>query len=624
MFRRIPFAALLLVAVAATAWYGFFFFGDNFVAYFPMKLLTSQSWRHGEVPYWNFFLSAGQPLAGNPNALAFYPLDVLYLLLPAHVAFNLHFLIHAIGGAFAMRALCLARGTSRESATFAAIVYALSGVVISSFAFYNLVVAVAMIPLALLAVERRSVPLLGVAFGLLILAAEPVTLLGALIPVAISSWRRFPIRSLAMSVAISAIVAAPQLIAFFEISGDVNRTAGIDPANVLGTALSLKRIAEIFVWPLSGSLMDPQGGAHRVRLFSTIFIGVIALPALWITLRKRSRFVFAALVLLFLAASNPIVTAAVIRFEWLRLGRYPEKFVLPMTVVIVMLIGEYFDRARFRKAWIAITLLPLAWAAYRAMPIDWFSLYHYPQVTPRRAFIRPDPKTGIVSAREEARQRTRDLEPLWAMPIGINYLMMPAGDGIQSRLTYIAVSRFHNGPVKTPYLQIAGADVPGALPEAMIVPRTVIANSVHEAVRVIESPAFDPHRVAVAPFAFASAPARITKYQREGQTITIDVDARGPALLFVNQTYFKSWVAMIDGEELPIVSLDLDRLGVLVPQSGRVVLRFGRYRVAVAIATALSFLTVAAIFLRELIEKRNRGAGEVERSGDDDVSLGRV
>src|SRR6185369_6714954 len=106
------------------SWFGFFFFRDNFSTHYPIKVLSQRAFQSGEVPWWNFADGGGQPLAGNPNTLTFYPDNILYLFLPAHVAFNLHFLIHLAIAFFAMRAL------TRSS--FAASMYALSGIAVSA------------------------------------------------------------------------------------------------------------------------------------------------------------------------------------------------------------------------------------------------------------------------------------------------------------------------------------------------------------------------------------------------------------------------------------------------------------------------------------------------------------
>src|SRR5436190_90698 len=165
------------IAFALVAQFGFFFYRDNFSTHYPLKVLSAASFRTFEIPYWDFNDSGGQPLAGNPGAQTFYPDNLLYLFLPVHTAFNLHFLLHLALAFFAMRALC--------RSTFAATVYVLSGVVISSFAFYNFIVYAALIPLALYAAERRSWRLLGVACGLMGLAAEPVLIFAAAIAILI-------------------------------------------------------------------------------------------------------------------------------------------------------------------------------------------------------------------------------------------------------------------------------------------------------------------------------------------------------------------------------------------------------------------------------------------------------
>lgn len=618
MSLRILVIVLVAAAMLTISWLGFFFFRDNFATTLPLKAVAVEAWRAGEIPYWNSLYKGGQPLAGNPGMLTFYPSNVLYLFLPLHVAFNLHFLVHILIGGLAMRALCLARGTSRHAALFAAAVYMLSGVMISSTCLYNQIVNVAVLPLALLGVERRSAPLLGAACGLMALAGEPMVIVGTALILAIAAWRRLDLKTIVVAAFIAIVIASPALIAVTEISGQAERTTGLDPANVLGTALSPVRIAEIFVWPFSGFLIDAGGGAARMRMFSTLFVGLIGIPALF----RRSRYVAMVLLMLFLAAENPLVTSAVVRFEWLRFGRYPEKFVIPLTAALVVLIAEHFHRTRFRAAWAVVTLLPLVWAAVRGLPIDWYEPYRLPETaTPGRVYLRPDPRSGEEPARVEYRRRAKTLEPLTGMPLGVGYLMLPSPDSMDSRLTRVVTSRFHAVPeaLKLRYLQLHGARVPGALPMAMVVPRTIAAGSLRDAVRVIESPDFDPRAAAVAPVAFQSAPARVTGYAEKGQTITVDVEAAGPALLLINQTYYPAWVATMNGEELPTMTLDIDRLGVLVPGSGRVTLRFGRLRAAVALSAVLSLLTLVAAFA---IEIRQRRAGEVERPGDDDRALG--
>jgi hypothetical protein len=103
---------------------------------------------------------------------------------------------------------------------------------------------------------------------------------------------------------------------------------------------------------------------------------------------------------------------------------------------------------------------------------------------------------------------------------------------------------------------------------------------------------------AVAPQAFTSAAgARVTRVARDGQTISIDVATSAPALLAVDQSYFRAWSATMTGRELQTTPINLDRLGVIVPSSGAITLTFGRHRTLIRIAWLVSTLLLLALTL---------------------------
>ncbi|HEX7155228.1 MAG TPA: hypothetical protein VF618_27410 [Thermoanaerobaculia bacterium] len=582
----------LLVALAslAVAWLGFFFYRDNFSTHYGAKAVSATAFRSGEIPWWNFHAPGGQPLAGNSNLLTFYPDNVLYLFLPAHVAFNLHFLLHLIAGFYLMRALCRARGVSERAANFAATMYVLSGVVVSATAFYNLVTAVALLPLALLAIERKSWQLLGLAFGLMLLAAEPVTLIGAAI---LCAGRT--LLSLRAIVA-AALIAAPQLIAYSEIAAEVERAVGFSARTVLTTSLTPLRVAELFLWPFSGFLND----ASAPRLFSTLFLGIIALPALF----RRSRYAAAAVVLLLLAIGsyNPLVRVAVEQFASVRILRFPEKFALPLTAALVVLIALFFERTRYKRVWMAVTLVPLLWTTYRALPLDWFTPYDVPRVeAPGRMQLMTANMAGLP-AREEYRRRAERYEPLFGAAAGVRYAIGRSSDNMHSLRSRIVAERFAAVPLdlKRRYVQVATSP-------PFLVPRTVAAQDM--------VPAFERSTEHVAPRAFTSAPGRVVAYREVGQTIEVDVEASGPVLLFVNQSYFKAWVARANAQELETLPVDIDRLGVVVPGTARVTLTFGRRRGLIVAAWVVSLLVMVALGVSGRTDRTNRTDGTDRTDG---------
>ena len=590
--RRVVALGLVAAACAVVAWFGFFFFRDNFSTHYPLKVVSAAVFRSGEIPFWNFHDGGGQPLAGNPNALTFYPDNVLYLLLPAHVAFNLHFLIHLVAAWFAMRAL------SRSNAS--ASLYVLSGAAISATSFYNLIVAIAIIPFAFWAAERRQLFLLGAAFGLLVLAGEPVTIIGAAIGVAIlwPSWR------LVVAAAVSLVIGLPQVIAYGEIAREVERSRGYSAQTVLNASLDPRRIVELLVGPIA-----PLNEPH---LFLSLIIGVVALPALW----QRSRYVWIAAASLFLALGrfNPIVRFAVESVPALRVVRFPEKFVIPMVVAIIVLAAKPLQN----RVWQLITFLPVALAALLTIPIDWWKPYEVEPMKSMRVFV-PRSPGGQEPSRSDYRDRARRLEPMFGAAAGLRYALDRSPDGMFSTMTRIATERLQTTQ-NAKWLRIAGCEnVPRPLPRAMFVGEITGADSVRTAVEVIESTSFDERQTAVGPKdldGFRSAPqASVVSVAQSLQSMEIRVTTPGAAVLMINETYFRAW----DAGGLRTFPLDLDRLGVMVPAGEHTItLRFGRHRTAVAATwtIALLLLALAAAALR--IEVFNRSAGEVERSGDED------
>jgi hypothetical protein len=597
---RLFFLLLLAVFCVLVATLGFFFFRDNFSTHYPIKVLSAAALRAGEIPWWNFADGGGQPLAGNPNTLTFYPDNFLYLVLPPHMAFNLHFLLHLILGRLAMRALTRSR--------FAAWLWVLSGVAISALSFYNLITAIALVPLAFLGAERRNEVQLGLAFGLLALAGEPVIIAATAVAVLILFMQRRGdaepgftsstaalLRVTIVSLFIAVVVAAPQLIAYSEIASEVERARGYSAQTVLNASFDPRRLLELVAGPFIR--------IDAPHLFPTLMIGLIIIPALF----RRSRYtVIAALMLFFaLGSFNPLVRAAVESISAIRAGRFPEKFALVMCAALVVLAAEYFRESKTPRIWTIVTFAPLMLWMVWTVPIDWFGPYRVAPQSPRRVFAWSIPG-GQAIDRDNYRERARRLEPLFGATAGLEYVLNRSGDGMHSLLSRIAAERFVTTRNRA-WLRLATA------PTAVI-PEAIAAPAITDAVNLIEAGA-----PAVAPHAFLSAPgARVTHVARNGQTITIDVASSGPALLAVDQSFFRAWSARMGDRELETAPVNLDRLGVLVPGSGTVTLRFGRHHTAVIVAWVFSSLLMIALLFALHIEKLDRRAGEVERSGDDD------
>lgn len=361
----------LLMAAAVVSSAGFFYYRDNFSTHFAVKAVSQEAFRSGAIPFWNRAAGGGQPLAGNPNTLTFYPDNLLYLVFPLHVAFNLHFLLHLAWGFLAMRALLRRLGLSELPALYAATLYVSCGPVLSATAFYNLITSVALIPSALVALDRlldrsdfRSVTILGSCWGLVVLAGEPVMGVGlALLSIAFV-WRRLNRRVVVgglAAVVVAAVVASPLLVAYAEIAGETERgSRSFSTATVLAASVPPWRLAELTIGPAYGLITDLSPTGFRSAapplpwqpLFASYFLGALAIAAMvMLFFGRRWPLAAAAAVLLFLALGryNPLLRSAVDAAESLRVIRYPEKFMLHAAVAATVAVGLLLNEVRHER-----------------------------------------------------------------------------------------------------------------------------------------------------------------------------------------------------------------------------------------------------------------------------------
>ncbi len=78
------------------------YWGVYLLQFYPWRQLAVEQIQAGHWPLWNPYLGAGTPLAANLQTAAFYPLNVLFLLMPVERAFGWELALHvALAGLFA-------------------------------------------------------------------------------------------------------------------------------------------------------------------------------------------------------------------------------------------------------------------------------------------------------------------------------------------------------------------------------------------------------------------------------------------------------------------------------------------------------------------------------------------
>ncbi|MGZ5449342.1 MAG: YfhO family protein [Thermoanaerobaculia bacterium] len=161
----------------------------------PWRAAVRGALAHGEWPLWNRFLLAGDILAPAAQPAPFSPFTLLACLLPPALSMTFTAAIAHLVAALGAFLLARSLGCREAAALIAAagFTYATS---MALFILWPLGFAWAFAPLVFTGVRRRSLPLLTVAFVLLLLAGHPETALHVVFLAAIYALITVPPRAL--------------------------------------------------------------------------------------------------------------------------------------------------------------------------------------------------------------------------------------------------------------------------------------------------------------------------------------------------------------------------------------------------------------------------------------------
>ncbi|HET9211335.1 MAG TPA: hypothetical protein VFR03_13090 [Thermoanaerobaculia bacterium] len=368
---------LLLVALAALAlwlWAAVplalgqrtLYFRDVFTTHLPVKAFGAAELRAGRIPAFNPSWGLGQPFRGNPNALPFYPGNLLYLILPFWSAFNLHYALHWLLAALGMAALARALGQGPAAALTAGITYAGSGWILTGLSFYNLLAVSAWWPLVLLGAARggrRGVALGGIACGMALLAGEPVTAALGLVPLLLVALQRHGFRRgvlAALGIGVTGLlIALPQLVATARILGFTSRGALGPTGSGSGRFhLALTRLLELVLpfpfgnpWDLGKAGYWPWDNQPGLPYILTLYFGIVALWLAILGARRARGWAVVGATGLILAWAGAFGGDVLVSLSH-GLVRYPEKLLFWPALAAALLAGWGLE---------AVLAAPRAW-----------------------------------------------------------------------------------------------------------------------------------------------------------------------------------------------------------------------------------------------------------------------
>ncbi|HEX4459073.1 MAG TPA: hypothetical protein VIA18_13945, partial [Polyangia bacterium] len=355
-----------------------FWLRDMLVFAYPLKAYLRERMLHGQLALWNPRLGLGRPFLGVVQPGVLYPLNVV-LLLPYPRGVDAFFALHAFVAAFGARAWSRARGDSEMAATFGGALFVLSGYFVSQLAGNgSFAVGAAWIPWALAAharsgrdtiAARRAVAIVGGCLALMVLAGDPQAawFTGVLLAAqSLGAGGRRPVGRALAVVAAGAILAialaAAQLLPALQVAA-VGRPGGVPLAEASHWSFPPVRLVEL-VWPGAfgpyyaenwpiHALYDEGTGVAYEPWSAGIYLGLATpLLALAALARRRPRAAdvalgVTALVLIIVAMGSHAPLFALFH-DWVpgvRQFRYPEKFLLPVTLCLTMLAARGLDVA---------------------------------------------------------------------------------------------------------------------------------------------------------------------------------------------------------------------------------------------------------------------------------------
>ena len=256
--------------------------GDLVTEFYPFRSFAREALHRGTLPLWNPYSLAGTPFLANSTSAVFFPLNVLYYLLPVHVAWTLGFLIRMFLAAFFMWLFARSIGLNQAGAILAGMIFSCSSFM-TAWQGQTLADAAMWLPLIFYAVHRlrndlskASVALVAFSFAMPVLAGHPET--AAHVTLAGTSWAlllwalpngaglsgfagkflmRFTIAGL-LALGLASVQILPTLEWFGQFG---NRLELVWPARALFQGLSLVS-RDILRDPNSAGLNVPEGVAY--------------------------------------------------------------------------------------------------------------------------------------------------------------------------------------------------------------------------------------------------------------------------------------------------------------------------------------------------------------------------
>ena len=340
-----------------------FAFKDLSRYFYPLRYLMVELVKAGTLPLWNPYIFCGFPLLATLQIGFFYPLSLIYYLLPFDLAFNYYIILHYFLAASFMYILLRYYELGRPSSFLGGIIFCFSGYLLSVSNMNTSLSSVVWLPLILLFFDRLlkkinyiNVAALSLLLAVQFLGGEPTIIyvtLFFLMAYGImfsGSIKRFFQNTvwLILSGLIALGLVAAQFLPFVELAGLSSRVVSTAYEVVTIRSFPPREILT-FIFPyfygaqvhFANYTEELLGRVSQDWLISP-YLGILPLFLIFLSLRKKSAFPWffavTALVSLLLSFGKYTPLYRLVYFiPGISMIRYPVKYLFLTTFCLAVL-----------------------------------------------------------------------------------------------------------------------------------------------------------------------------------------------------------------------------------------------------------------------------------------------
>lgn len=268
--------------------------GDGTLLYYPSRFFLGNSLRIGEFPLWNQNMFLGFPIHAEGQGGFFYPLNILFGILPQWIAFNYATLLNIFLGGFFMYLFTRQLNLKKIPSLIASLVFGFSGFFICHSEHLNLLNACVWIPLGFIFILRKKYLFVSLILALQLLTGFPQ--IAYYTGIILFFWMMFNISKITdifkflLSSVFAVLIAFCQVLPTLELIPYSIRSKGVNSGDMFSWGYYFRDLL-LFIHPyiFGNPVLGTYIRKDSILTENCAFIGIMALLLAAIGIMKNTK-----------------------------------------------------------------------------------------------------------------------------------------------------------------------------------------------------------------------------------------------------------------------------------------------------------------------------------------------